>query len=366
MRFLRQIIALPLLFWCSACGVQPDHFGAHEVSYDSLSGWAADDHAEALAVFKQSCPILARDARAQSSGSGLQITEPVWQSLCNEARTVPAGDAEQARQFFERRFVPWRVTNNGQENGLFTGYYEPTLYGSKHKHGDFIYPLYAAPAGLKHKKPYYTHAQINRGALGKKHLEIVYVDDPVMRFFLQIQGSGIIRFPDGSERLIGYSDQNGHGYVSLGKVMGDEGYIPKDQINFFTLRQYLYDHPHEAFGLMERNPSYVFFKWLNERGPVGATGAVLTPRRSLAVDSKYIPYGLPLFLETDLPGTPGAPATSFHRIMIAQDTGGAIRGPIRGDIFFGPGEDAEYFAGYMKGRGSYSILLPREVAYQLH
>jgi membrane-bound lytic murein transglycosylase A len=146
--------------------------------------------------------------------------------------------------------------------------------------------------------------------------------------------------------------------------MGDEGYLPKDQINFFTLRQWLYDNPAEAQRLMERNPSYVFFKPLTQSGPVGSVGNVLVPQRSLAVDPKHIPYGLPLFLETQLPSRSGT-ATPFNRIMLAQDTGGAIRGPVRGDIFFGPGEDAEYMAGFMKGRGVYSLLVPREIQSQI-
>jgi membrane-bound lytic murein transglycosylase A len=170
---------------------------------------------------------------------------------------------------------------------------------------------------------------------------------------------------DGSVMHVGYAGQNGHEYVSLGKIMGDEGVLPKDKINFFTIRQWLYDNPSHAIEMMTRNPSYVFFKPIDREGAVGAVGVVLTPRRSLAIDSKYIPYGLPLFLETTLPGVHGGSATSFNRLMVAQDTGGAIRGPVRGDIFFGVGEEAEYLAGYMKNRGTYNLLVPKEAADQL-
>jgi membrane-bound lytic murein transglycosylase A len=367
MRSLKRLSAVLVLVACSGCSlfVKADKFGSRPITYSELPGWNIDHHGEALQAFKESCPILARKARGESTGSGLEVSAGVWQSLCNEASHISSDNHEAARLFFERRFAPYRVNNNGKEQGLFTGYYEPTLYGSLKRTGNYKYPLYAPPAGLKEQKPYYTHAEINRGALKGRHLELVWVDDPVMIFFLHIQGSGRIILNNGTERLIGYADQNGHGYVSLGKVMGDEGLLPKDQINFFTLRQWLYDNPDRAFDMMEKNPSYVFFKWLDKKRPVGAIGAELTAQRSLAIDSRHIPYGLPLFLQTELPATPGNAPTPFNRLMIAQDTGGAIRGPVRGDIFFGPGQQAEYLAGYMKNRGMYNLLVPREIAYQL-
>ena len=176
--------------------------------------------------------------------------------------------------------------------------------------------------------------------------------------------------PAGKREIARAFGIRGNDKIALKKLlndMGDEGLIPKDQINFFTLRQWLYTHPEQAFAMMERNPSYVFFHRVDTAGPVGAAGAVVTPRRTLAVDSRYIPYGMPLFLDVDLPPWPGSDkGTPFDRLMIAQDTGGAIRGPVRGDIFFGAGDEAEYLAGYMKGRGVYSLLVPREVAYLLH
>jgi membrane-bound lytic murein transglycosylase A len=163
---------------------------------------------------------------------------------------------------------------------------------------------------------------------------------------------------------VGYADGNGQPYVSLGKIMGDEGYLPKDQINFFTIRQWLYQNPRDAFALMERNPSYVFFKE-RDTPAVGAAGVQLAPQRSIAIDSKYIPYGLPVYMEGELPALAGKGPTPFNRLMIAQDTGGAIRGPVRADIFFGPGDEAEYFAGHMKYRGVYTLLVPREIADSL-
>lgn len=355
------LILLPVLFLSACAG--GDKFGAREMTFEQLDGWQLDNHAEALSTFISSCEVFARKARARTSGSGLSVSEDIWRSLCDEAKLAEVG-AEPPKTFFENRFVPFRVNNNDKEIGLFTGYYEPVLYGSIKKQGDYKYPLHEAPPELKDSKPYYTHAEINRGALKGRGFELVWVDDPVMKFFMQIQGSGRVRLKDGRELFIGYADGNGQPYVSLGKVMGDEGYLPKDQINFFTIRQWLYDHPRQAMELMERNPSYVFFKQ-RDKPAVGAAGVQLTPQRSIAVDPKYIPYGLPVFMEAELPALPGKTPMPFQRLMIAQDTGGAIRGPVRADIFFGPGEEAEYFAGYMKGRGVYNLLVPKEIADSL-
>jgi membrane-bound lytic murein transglycosylase A len=362
---LKFVYLLPLLVFLNACSLftKEDHFGSYPLTYDRLTGWHSENHAQALATFKVSCQTLARKSRERSAGSDIEVSRSVWQSLCSDAMSVPINNDVLAKQFFERRFAPYRITNNDNDRGLFTGYYVPVLNGSLKKHGRYIHPLYKRPADLRDKRAYFTHAEINRGALAKRRLELVWVDDAVMIFFLQIQGSGVVRLDNGKTMLVGYAGQNNRAYVSLGKVMGDEGVLPKDQINFFTIRQWLYNNPNQARSMMERNPSYVFFKELEQGGVVGAVGVELTTQRSIAIDSKYIPYGLPLFLETQLPTPSGS--RPFNRIMIAQDTGGAIRGPVRGDIFFGQGADAEYMAGYMKGRGVYSLLVPKEIIGQM-
>jgi membrane-bound lytic murein transglycosylase A len=231
---------------------QADHFGSYPVTYDKLSGWDADNHAQALETFKMSCSLLAQSPRGRSSGSGLKIPRDTWISLCADASRIPMGNTEQARVFFEQHFTPYRITNNGKDRGLFTGYYEPVLYGSYKKHGHFIYPLYKRPPDLRDKRSYYTHAEIDHGALAKRKLELLWVDDPVMIFFLQIQGSGLVRLDTGGSVLVGYAGQNNLPYVSLGKIFGDEGLLPKDDVNFFTLRKWLYDHPSQAMAMMER------------------------------------------------------------------------------------------------------------------
>lgn len=356
MAVLRYALSLGLLLLTACTTERPDHFEATPITFKDLKGWQNENHAEALASFTNSCAILAAKPRPKTEKSGITISADIWQRLCADA----AG-AKDARVFFETHFQPYRIANWGNEKGLFTGYYEPLLYGSLKKQGDFKYPVYAVPEELKNQKPYFTREEIDNGALAGRGLEIVWVDDPVMLFFMHIQGSGRIRLRDGHEFIVGYADQNGNAYATLGKIMADEGLMPKDNINFFTLRQWLYDHPDQAFEMMQRNPSYVFFKRQDNTEIVGAIGAPLMPKRSLAVDFRHIPYGLPLYLETTLPAMPGVAEHPFERLVIAQDTGGAIRKPVRGDVFFGHGQEAEYLAGYMKQKGRYALLMPKEI-----
>ncbi len=360
----RQVCVSALLLLCAACGDVPEakRFSTHEKDYAHLPGWADDNHAEALDAFLTSCPLMAAREREPSSASKLGVKPALWRSLCEDGLHAK-GNRAKAREFFERRFLPVEVEEGGKPQGLFTGYYVPLLHGSLKKQGDYIYPVYAPPPELATQKPYATRAEIEGGKLKGRGLEIVWVDDPVMLFFMHVQGSGRIRLTNGKDLYLGFAGKNEQPYVSLGKVVGDEGLLPKDKIDFFTLRQWLYDHPKQAAKIMQRNTSFVFFTPREHSGPIGAAGAVLTPGRSLAVDNAYIPYGLPLFLTTELPTPPHGAPEPFNRLMIAQDTGTAIRGAVRGDIFFGSGKKAEYFAGNMKGRGSYSLLIPRELRH---
>lgn len=349
-------LAFITLFILSGCALfkPEDKFESRPIAFAELSGWETGNHDEALASFKNSCPIMEKKPRAASL-SGLNVSASSWKKLCAKADAAISG-----KRFFEENFTPYRISNNGKEQGLFTGYYEPLLYGSLTRHGDYVYPVYGPPPGLARKKPFLTRAQIDQGGLEGKRLEVVWVDDPVMLFFMQIQGSGRIRLENGSEFIAAYADQNGHPYETLGKIMIDEGYLEKGKVNFFTIRQWLYEHKDQAIAMMQRNPSYVFFKRQDKLEVKGAIGAPLTPKRSIAVDSRYIPYGLPLYLETTLPELPGVPERPFRRLLIAQDTGGAIRSPVRGDVFFGHGQEAEYLAGFMKQRGIYALLLPKD------
>lgn len=360
-------------------------------AFADLDGWVADDHAAALAAFRRSCERLtakpAGDAAGRETWAG-RVGD--WLPACAAAAgTAPAG----ARGFFEAAFRPYALTDRGAAEGLFTGYYEPLLSGSKVPDARFSVPLHRRPPdlvsvdlglfdpGLQGRKvagrvdggrlvPYPARAEIAGGALDGRGLELLWVDDPVAKFFLEIQGSGRVRLPDGGVLRVGYADQNGHPYRAIGKDLVEMGAIARDRVSLQAIRDWLRANPGRAPGIMARNRSYVFFRALPDQadapGPPGAQGAPLTPGRSLAVDRRFVPLGAPLWLEAA--ATPMAPdsaagvARPLRRLVVAQDTGGAIKGPVRGDLFWGAGEEAEFAAGHMQSRGRYYILLPRSLA----
>jgi membrane-bound lytic murein transglycosylase A len=288
--------------------------------------------------------------------------------------------------FFETHFEPFAVTNRGEPEGLFTGYYEPTLDGSRVRTERFSVPLYGRPPELltvdlgRFREewrgerlagrlegaavvPFADRRAIHRGALAGRRLEVLWVDDPVDAFFLEIQGSGRVRLPDGEEVRVGYAGQNGHPYTAIGRVLVERGALPRQAVSLQSIRRWLEDHPQWARDLLERNASYVFFRILDGDGPRGAQGVVLSPGRSLAVDRRFLPLGAPVWLTTTVPGpAQGTPEEPFRRLLVTQDTGGAIRGPVRGDVFFGPGEEAAWRAGHLKRPGRLWLLLPRGAA----
>lgn len=344
------------------------------LDFQALPGWHNDDQGAALATFLVSCNTLERKApTAAMGGEGAFGTVADWMGACAAARqTAPSG----ARAFFESWFRPWRATASGDASGLFTGYYEPLLAASAAPDARFRYPLYRRPAELLvidlgqfsdefegrtitgrlaegTLVPYFDRAAIDDGALAGKGLEIAWTDDPIAVFFLHIQGSGRLAMTDGRELRVGYDGQNGHGYYAIGRELVAMGELTREEVSLQSIRDWLKTHPDRADAVMETNPSYIFFRLLEGAGPIGGQGVALTPGRSLAIDHRIIAYGAPIWLDTVLPdGTP------WQRLMVAQDTGGAIRGPVRGDIFFGTGEEAEWLAGHMKSEGGYVVLLP--------
>ncbi len=351
------------------------------LSFDALPGWNTDDQAAALATFRISCGALEKkDPTAAMGGEGSFGTVGDWLGACAAARqTAPEG----ARGFFEAWFRPWRATASGDPDGLFTGYYEPLLSASATPDARYRYPLYRRPADMLvidlgafssefegrsitgrlsggSLVPYFDRATIDEGALAGEDLEIAWTDDDVALFFLHIQGSGRLAMTDGRELRVGYDGQNGHGYYAIGRELVAMGELTKEEVSLQSIRDWLKAHPDQADAVMQTNPSYIFFRVLEGPGPIGGQGVPLTAGRSMAVDHRIIAYGAPLWLDTALPdGTP------WQRLMIAQDTGGAIRGPVRGDIFFGAGEEAEWRAGHMKGEGGYAVLLPTALSARL-
>ena len=350
--------------------------------FSELPGWSADDQAQALPALRRSCErLLTLDAARAVGPDGVAGTVADWRPVCTAAAQLPPGDAPAARRFFETGFQPWRAADRDDPQGLFTGYYEPLLSGSRTRSGRFTVPLLRRPPDLVEVdlgqfrpalrgqriagrldagrlRPYASRAEIEGGALTARGLEMLWVDDAVDAFFLHIQGSGRVRLADGTILRVGYEAQNGHAYVPIGRVLAERGEIPRDAVSMPSIRAWLAAHPAQARQLMNENPSYVFFRELKGEGPIGAQGVPLTPGRSLAVDPGFVPYGVPVWLDAEDPLSSSA---RVRRLMVAQDTGGAIRGPVRGDVFWGFGAEAAERAGRMKSRGGYWLLLPKGI-----
>ncbi len=335
------------------------------VGFDRLAGWAEDDFAAVLPAFVRSCARFSTEPDAAPFGpidSGIDFGRVGdWRAVCREAAAAPAGDKAAARRVFETGFTLMAVADYGATAGLFTGYFEIGLNGSLHRHGRYQTPIYRRPPDLG-SGPRYSRAQIEDGALAGRGLALVWVDDPIDAFFLQIQGSGRVRLDDGRTIRLGYDGQNGLPYVPVGRLLIERGQIPRDKLTMASIRAWMRDHPKAGAVLRRDDPSYVFFREIKGDGPIGAERVVLTPERSLAVDRAYIPLGAPIWLDAE---EQYLPSQHLRRLLIAQDTGGAIKGPVRGDLYWGSGNAAGDRAGEMDARGRYFLLLPRPLADRL-
>lgn len=362
---------------CPAIAPEPPKVKTLEaVNWSDVSGWTEEDPGAAWNAFRRSCARI----KAQAA----------WRESCALAERLPAGAS--VRAFFETHFLPYRVANaDGSVLGLATGYYEPLLRGSRRKEGPYRYPLYAAPEDLliidlaeinpelKHLRlrgrldgrrvvPYYPRAEIERGLAALTGKELLWVDDPVDLFFLQIQGSGRVRLASGELVRVGYADQNGQPYKSIGRTLVEQGELKLEQASMQGIKAWGAANPAKLDALLKQNPSYVFFRELpvaegvsgasgpvTMDGPVGALGVALTPERSIAVDPRHVPLGAPVFLATTWPNS----TQPLARLVLAQDTGGAIRGAVRADYFWGFGEAAGAQAGRMRQSARMWVLLPR-------
>jgi membrane-bound lytic murein transglycosylase A len=329
--------------------------------FDQLDGWREDRVAAALPALLRSCKAILAKADGGPLDAKTKDTEfgPVgeWRAPCTVAASLPAGDAAAARQFFEANFVPFLAGNNGDSDGLFTGYFEITLNGSRQRGGKYQTPLYRRPP----EPTRFTRAEIEDGALASKNLELLWVDDPVDAFFLEIQGSGRVKLRAGGEARIGYDGQNGKPYVAVGRLLIERGELPREKVTMAAIRAWMAGNPDKAAALRRENPSYVFFREITGDGPLGAQQVALTPGRSLAVDRAFIALSVPLWLEA----RERFSSRVIRRLVVAQDTGGAIKGPVRGDLFWGHGKEAADGAGAMNARGRYYLLLPKTVAAKL-
>lgn len=379
------LAALALLAGCAAPTPAPPAKPAkarlllEPASFDAIAGWNEDRVAAAVLALLKSCARrLAQPPGAKVGPEGIGGTVEDWRGPCSEAAHLPPGDDNAARRYFTHWFRPWLVTDNGAAEGLFTGYYEPLLAGSRRRGGAYQTPLMRRPGDLVMVQlglfrpewrgdriagrvvagnlvPYPTRAEIERGALDADKLALYWVSDPVDAFFLEVQGSGKVRLPDGRMVSLGYDGQNGRQYVSIGKVLVERGQLTKEDVSLDSIKAWLRAHPAEGQALLDENPSYVFFREMKGETPVGAEGAVLTAGRSLAVDRAYLPLGAPMFVDA----RDDKDHISVRRLVIAQDTGGAIRGPVRGDFYWGFGAEAEHKAGPMKAHGRYYLFLPK-------
>ena len=339
------------------------------VAFSQVPGWDEDDLRQAWPAVQSSCAVMVR--------------KPEWRTACAAAERVNTADLGLLRAYFETYFTPYKLFNaDGTDSGLVTGYYEPLLRGSRRRTGAYQTPLYQAPEDLltidlASVYPELKNLRLRGRVVGRKVVpypsrgeltqsdalagrELVWVDDPVEAFFLQVQGSGRVYLPETRETIrLAYADQNGRPYKSIGRYLVDKGEMPLSQASAQNIKAWVKANPARKDELLNANPSYVFFREEKlpdpNKGPKGAQGIPLTPQRSIAIDPQHVPLGAPVFLATTQPNS-DAP---LRRLVVAQDTGGAIRGAVRADFFWGFGDEAEDKAGAMKQRGMLWVLLPK-------
>jgi membrane-bound lytic murein transglycosylase A len=355
------------------------------VAWADIAGWSEDDHLAAYKAFRLSCrPISAqRNLPADPKALGISLRDP-----CRAARASDISDGAKARAFFEEHFLPLRISRLGEGDGFVTGYYEPVIDGSRTQTDVYTVPVYRRPSnlfvrgvkqsavGLPNKGqvfrkigrrklvPYYDRAEIEDGAISGRGLEICWLKDQTDLLFTQIQGSARVRLEDGSTLRINYDAHNGYPYTPVGRILIDRGIIPKEQMSMQKIREWMDQNPDGATELRRQNRSYVFFREVqlsDKDEAVGAQGVPLTPGRSIAVDKALHVYGTPFFIEGELPIESAQSKTPFRRLMVAQDTGSAITGPARADLYFGAGADAGRVSGRLRHNMRFVILVPKSL-----
>ena len=356
------------------------------VDWSDIDGWFSDDHAMAFATFLASCRTL--EAK-QHRGRELTAIPAALKDICERARGAIPLDEAGAKKFFEDNFRPIRINKLGDTDGFLTGYYEPIVAGSRVPTGEFTAPLYRRPpnlvaagrrklgdafpskgvfvgrrVGRRKIVPYYDRGQIEDGALDGWHIEICYLHDQVDVLFAQIQGSARIKLEDGTILRVNYDSHNGWPYTPVGRALVDSKILTKEQVSMQSIRDWMEANPDQAKNIRRLNKSYVFFRITDlstEDEAVGGEGVPLVPGRSIAVDRSLHAYGTPFFIQANLPIASEKAVTKFDRLMVAQDTGSAIVGPARADIYFGAGDEAARIAGRIKNAGDFIMLLPRQL-----
>lgn len=357
-----------------------------EASFAHLPGWKTTPVKQSLNAFRLSCKtFLKQDPEKWTGTDHIAIQIKDWQPACRAAMSNDLVSDSAIRAFFQTWFKPVAFHQGKPVHGLFTGYFMPLLKGSLNKTKDYTVPVYGVPSNLitakldqfnpefKNKRiagrldgkrlvPFYTREEINKGALRNKAPILFWINSPMDRVFLEIEGSGVVDLVDGKRIYVGYASENGAPYTSIAAVMIKKGILTPNTASSENIKQYLVDHPKEIDHVLNQNKSFIFFSHLKSNAALGAQGVGLTPGYSLAIDPKWIPYGTPTWLSTSVPTKDNNGKIPFNRLMVAQDTGGAIRGTVRGDIFWGAGEEASYIANHMRDHGRYWLLLPRHIA----
>jgi membrane-bound lytic murein transglycosylase A len=354
-------------------------------TWEGLDGWPQEDHLAAFKRFRASCPAVIAHARANHD------RRPMASALaapCRRALGLTMPTPMRARRFFEEQFLPVRITKLGDAAGFLTGYYEPVLEGSRFPTQVFSTPVYrrprdlvppagaaagrAFPNGGKSMRrqsdgtlaPYYDRGEVEDGALDGERLEICWLKDPIDLFVMQIQGSGRVSLEDGTVLRLNYDAHNGYPYTAVGRILIERGLVARSEMSMDRIREWMTKNPAEGRELRRQNRSYVFFRVVGLSGdnePAGAQGVPLAPRRSIAVDKAVHVYGTPFFIDADLPIASPQPDTKIRQVMIAQDTGSAIIGPARADIYYGAGAEAGRIAGRFRHPGQFTLLLPRDL-----
>src|SRR5215467_5541555 len=354
------------------------------VNWTELASWRTDDHLAAFAAYRTSCQALRKIPPTDGHGP---IHGALW-NVCRKATDLQPKDSDTARTFFEQNFQPVRIARLGEGEGFLTGYFEPIVQGSRFPNPEFHIPLYRRPPDLvaaghrpgsdafpnksarigrrnenKELVPYHDRGAIEAGMLDGQKLEICWLKDPFDVLAIQIEGSARVILEDGTPLRINYDSHNGYPYTSIGRVLVERNLIPSEEMSMQRIREWMAVHPDEAAKARAANRAYVFFRitgLTNEGEPVGAQGVPLTPGRSIAVERLH-EYGTPFFIEANLPIENVKSVSRFGRLMIAQDTGSALVGPARADLYWGAGDDAGRIAGRIRHPGRFAMLVPREL-----
>ena len=339
-------------------------FYLKKVKFSDLKNWENDNVIAGVQAFLKSCDQMAKLNKNKILSKELyDIQVKDLRNVCDIAEVIAGTSSDDTRIFFESWFTPYLVIDKEEgKNGFFTGYYEPTISASETKNEEYCFPIYKRPDDLTNL-PYFSREEIENGALVDKNLELFYTNDKVGLAFLQIQGSGKLKLTNGTETKITYNGKNNRDYTSISSILLQNKYMKKKEINAKSIKEWFKNNPEKIDEVLNKNESYIFFKKREDDYIRGTHGSILTPFRSIAIDYRLLPFGFPFWLETKI--QENDQIFKFQKLVVSQDTGTAIRGAVRADIYFGDDEKAEELASKMKFKGKYYILLPNNIVEKI-